>query len=454
MPAQGVATHPPQPTFTLSRTRRIGSAGLNHIVVDGEGIAAYHAQLTPGPTAPLLVLDGNTALLNGVAVNGTVGLIPGDTLSIGEHNLRVSASGQDDDHSAGPDVEWRLVSAAGNASIALTDEVLIGSTATSAIRLRESGIAAHHAQLALRSGTLWLRDFSGGLTFVNAEPVNGARRLRHEDVLQIGSLEFRVVREAGANDETTGSITTIDAAEDPGDASDMEPAFVSEVPPDAEALSVEGTEVWRASVFEVPTPGIRSPAAAGFHTAVQPLVGAVDDRGRRESLRSPRREPAFEEKTPDARWGVPVLILSLTAAMAVATWTPTLPVVERITENGIVVDAWERARATARSLETRRSRLAEPGNRGTAECGAERNSEAAGGGRRNVNERRHPIRCVGPPRTATQSRVRRRGRGQARREAQRHVCGTCVQRDGPRRQRNRTALYRDGQLDQAHACDS
>jgi hypothetical protein len=45
------------------------------IVIAGEGIAAYHAQLTPGTTAPLLVLDGNEAILNGVAVSATNRLI-------------------------------------------------------------------------------------------------------------------------------------------------------------------------------------------------------------------------------------------------------------------------------------------------------------------------------------------------------------------------------------------
>ncbi|HEY6597684.1 MAG TPA: FHA domain-containing protein, partial [Pseudomonadales bacterium] len=335
MRAQGVAQ---QPTLTLSRVRRIGSAGLNHIVIAGEGIAAYHAQLTPGTTAPLLVLDGNKAILNGVAVSGTVGLIPGDTLSIGEHNLRVSASGQDGDHSAGPDVEWRLVSGAGNASIALTDEVLIGSAATSAIRLKDPAIAAQHAQLAVRSGMLWLRDFSGGHTFVNAEPVNGARRLRHEDVLRIGSLDFRVVQEVPAADEPFDSITTVGDSEATGDPSVVKRAFVAEAPAAAEAyrsataaeaLSVEVTEVWRAAVFEVPTSDVPSPAVAGLHTA----------------------EPAFERKTRNASFGVPLLILSLTAAMAVAMWTPKLPIVERIADSRSVVDAWERTRATARSFE-------------------------------------------------------------------------------------------------------
>ena len=341
LPARGVAQQPQRRTFTLSRVRRIGSGGLNHIVIDGEGIAAYHAQLIPGTPAPVLVLDGTTALLNGVGVSGSVGLIPGDTLSFGEHNLRVSASGLDDDCVAGQDVAWRLVSGAGNASIAVTDEVVIGSAATSAICLKEPDVTARHAQLVLRSGTLWLRDFSGGATFVNAEPVNGAQRLQHEDVLRIGSLDFRVVHEVRVTDEPLGSIAAVGAANNPGDSSILEPAFVAEVLPTAEvhradtprptpavweidepvagtaadALSVETTAVWRASVFEVPTPGVGLPAVKG-------------------------------------QWGVPLLILLLTAAVAIAMWTPEHPVdVNRISDSRVVVDALDRARGTARSLQ-------------------------------------------------------------------------------------------------------
>ncbi|HTK97388.1 MAG TPA: FHA domain-containing protein, partial [Pseudomonadales bacterium] len=117
-------------------------------------------------------------------------------LSIGGHELTVSVRGAPADRSAGTAAKWQLILDDDVASVQLSGDVVVGSEADCGIRLPEGDIAAHHAQLVLREGTLWLRDLSDGATFVNDEPVRGACRVEPDDRVQIGPHRFRAARQA------------------------------------------------------------------------------------------------------------------------------------------------------------------------------------------------------------------------------------------------------------------
>jgi pSer/pThr/pTyr-binding forkhead associated (FHA) protein len=60
-------------------------------------------------------------------------------------------------------------------------------------------ISKRHCALLIKAGKVYLRDFgSTNGSFVNDEPVKAERQLKHDDVLKIGPLLFRVVIEATA----------------------------------------------------------------------------------------------------------------------------------------------------------------------------------------------------------------------------------------------------------------
>jgi predicted component of type VI protein secretion system len=122
-------------------------------------------------------------------------LIAGDVLSIGDCEMRVAVRGAIADRSAGTAARWQLILDDDVASVQVSGDVIIGSEADCGIRLPDGDVAAHHAQLVLREEALWLRDFSDGATFVNDDPVRGARRLEPDDRVRIGPHQFRAAQQ-------------------------------------------------------------------------------------------------------------------------------------------------------------------------------------------------------------------------------------------------------------------
>ncbi len=266
-------------TFTLDRSLRIGADAANHIVIDGEGIGAFHGRFIPGLDSPILVLSDSDAAINGVAVQGNIGLIPGDVVAIGEHQLRVSAHGMAQEGAASGGAVWQLVSDDGAASVQLTGDVVIGSADTSQIRLTDADIAKRHAQLVPREGTLWVRDLSDGATFVNEEPVSGARRMAPGDALRIGPHQFRIGRETRAAVERSRVTTAVAVVELPPVAvavdslpSELPSALdVAAIAADAPAIAVDVPAI--AVVSDAPASSI--PAVAAVHTP--PAVWEIDE---------------------------------------------------------------------------------------------------------------------------------------------------------------------------------
>ncbi len=217
-------------TFALDRTLRIGADPANHIVVDGEGVGAFHARFFPGAVAPLIVLSGSSASINGLEVRGSAGLVSGDVLSIGRYELRVSVRGAQNDRSASPSAKWQLVLDDDVASVQVAADVVIGSEAGCGLHLPDTDVKPRHAQLVLRGAALWLRDLSGGATFVNEQAVNGACPLEPDDLLRIGQHRFRAVR------QTVSMAAPVAAKPTPQPSVDLPPKvstaqIIAEVPP-------------------------------------------------------------------------------------------------------------------------------------------------------------------------------------------------------------------------------
>src|SRR5437868_10232054 len=75
-------------------------------------------------------------------------------------------------------------------------QFLIGRDKECQLRPASPLISKRHCALLVKGGKAFVRDFgSTNGTFVNEEPVKGERQLQPDDLLKVGSLQFRVVIE-------------------------------------------------------------------------------------------------------------------------------------------------------------------------------------------------------------------------------------------------------------------
>ena len=75
-------------------------------------------------------------------------------------------------------------------------QFLIGRDKECQLRPASPMISKRHCALLVKGGKAFVRDFgSTNGTFVNDDPVKGERELKHEDVLKVGPLQFRVALE-------------------------------------------------------------------------------------------------------------------------------------------------------------------------------------------------------------------------------------------------------------------
>lgn len=385
-------------TFALDRTLRIGADPANHIVVDGEGVGAFHARFFPGPVAPLIVLSGSSASINGLEVRGSAGLVSGDVLSIGRYELRVSVRGAQNDRSAASAVKWQLVLDDDVASVQVAADVVIGSEAGCGLHLPDDNdVKPRHAQLVLRGAALWLRDLSGGATFVNEQAVNGACPLEPDDLLRIGQHRFRAVR------QTVSTAAPVAAKPTPQPSVDLPPKvstaqIIAEAPPptpkkpparvaeltweeddlelpvaplrfelvEPELVEPERVEpevvrvvprasppvpratppVSRATPPRVP-PAAETPVVAADRRVVSPRVEA---RVSRKSSVRPRSKKRSTGRT--VLWRVTLLAL-MTLAWALAIRPPAYDaVLDQVFAGWTVAEVFDRAGAEVRSLQT------------------------------------------------------------------------------------------------------
>ncbi len=304
-------------TFALDRSLRIGADPANHIVIDGEGVGAFHARFFPGPIAPVFVCSDGAASINGMEIRGSAGLIAGDVLSIGDYEVTVSVQGARAERSAGTAARWQLILDDDVASVQVSSDAIIGSEADCGIRLPEGGIAGHHAQLVLRDGALWLRDFSDGATFVNDDPVRGACRLEPEDRIRIGPHRFRAARQPRTAVEPVAAASVTPAAPDLDSLRSEVPA-ARDIPTTAEAkaeaprpaMPVADAPVAeaRVSAAQTPVPKVPvsvAPVARKKPVAKTPAADKPEPAWEFDSLEMPVAEIHFELVEPETPRVVP-----------------------------------------------------------------------------------------------------------------------------------------------------
>src|SRR5215470_11666456 len=75
-------------------------------------------------------------------------------------------------------------------------QFLIGRDKECQLRPASQMISKRHCAVLVKGGKAFVRDFgSTNGTFVNEDPVKGERELKHDDLLKVGPLQFRVVLE-------------------------------------------------------------------------------------------------------------------------------------------------------------------------------------------------------------------------------------------------------------------
>jgi pSer/pThr/pTyr-binding forkhead associated (FHA) protein len=98
-------------------------------------------------------------------------------------------------------------------------QFLIGRDPQCQLRPASAIISKRHCALLTRNNKFFVRDFdSTNGTFLNEEPVKGERELKHEDLLKVGPLLFRVVIEGAVPVNKPTPLPTVPAK----DASDDE----------------------------------------------------------------------------------------------------------------------------------------------------------------------------------------------------------------------------------------
>jgi predicted component of type VI protein secretion system len=177
--------------FPLEGVLRIGGDATNDIVLDGRRVEPFHATIERTARGLQLTLLGEAeATVGDRLLRGAWGLLPGDALGIGDYRLTVDASVQDGDSA----VDWNLVSPDGQASLQLIQAVSLGRDDACDLKMIDDEVSPLHASLIPIGGTLWIRDLSGGATFVNDDQVVGGVQLRDRDVLRMGpTVAFRIV---------------------------------------------------------------------------------------------------------------------------------------------------------------------------------------------------------------------------------------------------------------------
>lgn len=176
-------------THALETTLRIGSDDSNDIVLDGRDVEPRHGVIDLTGRGPQLMLLGTAeASVGGARARGTVGVVPGDGILIGGNRLTIELRVGLRDGIG----NWVLVSDDGRLSLRVERDVSVGK-AGSDLELADDRVSASHAMFVPRGEYLWVRDLSGGSTFIDNIAVAGAAMLKEGDTVRFGPDESFVV---------------------------------------------------------------------------------------------------------------------------------------------------------------------------------------------------------------------------------------------------------------------
>ncbi len=234
--------------FPLPGSLTIGRHLENDLVIAGEDVRDFHVRVETTERGPrVIVLDGATAHIDAVPIDGATGVLPGEELILGQHRLRLELE------SSLPSCGWKLHRVGDASGVRVAPALTVGRATDCDLQLVEGHVSRHHARLQVVAGTVWVEDLrSANGTFVNGDRVAGAWRLFHGDELAFDTLRYQLI----------------------GDAPDLTPIRPPGAPPDQlEAAGVLGVEPVPVETAEVATRALDSDAAAPLTTP--PVVEAA-----------------------------------------------------------------------------------------------------------------------------------------------------------------------------------
>jgi pSer/pThr/pTyr-binding forkhead associated (FHA) protein len=198
---------------------KVGTNKDNEVVVTGDGIAEFHAELyVEGDNVAVAPLGGNPCLVNGEAISARTALKVGDEVAVGSREFvivppkqgtRPAASKEPADDAnatvmrkvgkiepAGKGTGWMLQAthqSLGNKRYPINSKVVVGRAQECELSFSYDRLSRRHAELKIVSGALHVKDLeSSNGTFVNGKRVDSVR-LQPGDTLSFDKLSFTVV---------------------------------------------------------------------------------------------------------------------------------------------------------------------------------------------------------------------------------------------------------------------
>lgn len=198
---------------------KVGTNKDNEVVVVGDGVADFHAELyVEGDTVAVAPVGGNPCLVNGQAISARTALKIGDEVTVGSREFVIVPPKQGakpaapretaDDANAtvmrkvskiepsGKGTGWMLQAthqSLGNKRYPINGKVTIGRAQECELSFSYDRLSRRHAELKIVNGALHVKDLeSSNGTFVNGKRVDGVR-LQPGDTLSFDKLSFTVV---------------------------------------------------------------------------------------------------------------------------------------------------------------------------------------------------------------------------------------------------------------------
>jgi len=198
---------------------KVGTNKDNEVVVAGDGVADFHAELfVEGDNVAVAPVGGNPCLVNGQAIAARTALKGGDEVTVGSRDFVIvppkqgtkpsAAKEAADDANAtvmrkvgkiepsGKGTGWMLQAthqSLGNKRYPINGKVVVGRAQECELSFSYDRLSRRHAELKLVSGALHVKDLeSSNGTFVNGKRVDSVR-LQPGDTLSFDKLSFTVV---------------------------------------------------------------------------------------------------------------------------------------------------------------------------------------------------------------------------------------------------------------------
>jgi pSer/pThr/pTyr-binding forkhead associated (FHA) protein len=198
---------------------KIGTNKDNEVVLTGDGVADFHAELVvEGDNVAVAPVGGNPCLVNGQAIAARTALKLGDEVTVGSREFVIvppkqgtkpaTAKESVDDANAtvmrkiakvepaSKGTGWMLQAthqSLGNKRYPINGRVIVGRAQECELSFSYDRLSRRHAELKIVNGALQLKDLeSSNGTFVNGKRID-AVRLQPGDTLSFDKLSFTVV---------------------------------------------------------------------------------------------------------------------------------------------------------------------------------------------------------------------------------------------------------------------